>query len=292
MALKRRLMGVLVIKGGLTVQSFGFARHLPVGDPAIAVEHLDRWGIDEIVLLDTEATTEGRRPRFETVARCAARCRVPLAVGGGIRDLRDMELLVRSGADKVVLNTALLECPGLLTEGARRFGRQCMVASVDVREPAGGSRDYEAYLRGGKHPAGYSARDLARHAQLEGAGEILLTGIDRDGARTGYDLDLIAHVRPEVEVPLIACGGAGHPRHFAEALAAGADAVAAANLFHHTEQSAVTFKRYLNDERPVMRLDTHATYAGAAFDAAGRVTKRDDDYLEALRFEYTPEERI
>ena len=183
---------MLLIKEGIVVQSINFKQYLPVGVPTIAVEYLDRWGIDEIVLLDIDATPESRRPKYEKVVEYAKHCQVPLAVGGGITDLSDIENLILSGADKVVINTAVVENPDLIHQGARLFGDQCMVVAIDVRRLGG--RRYEAFTHSGTRPTGYDPFQLAKTAEDRGAGEIFLNSIDRDGSRKGYDLELIENM--------------------------------------------------------------------------------------------------
>ncbi|TYT76299.1 imidazole glycerol phosphate synthase subunit HisF [Desulfobotulus mexicanus] len=287
--LKKRLIGVLVVKNGLVVQSIGFRHYLPVGRPTVAVEYLNRWGIDEILLVDISATAEGRSPDCAMIAELAPFCLVPLAAGGGVHNLKDMEKLIRSGADKVVLQSALFREPDLLREGARHFGRQCMVVSIDARQKNDGS--YET-LSTGLLPTGHTPADLARMAEDRGAGEIFINSVDRDGSQKGYDAELISQVCKAVSVPVIACGGAGHAKDFVTPFLCGAAAAAAANYFHFTEHSVILAKRFLHGQSLPIRLDSHASYEGASFDEKGRLAKKEDRFLEKLRFEYIPEEII
>jgi len=288
--LKTRIIGVLVVKDDIVVQSINFRHYLPVGVPSIAVEYLNRWGIDEIVLLDVHATPENRRPRFEKIAEYSRHGHVPFAVGGGITDIHDIERIIRSGADKVVLNTAAVSAPSLITEGAHRFGNQCIVVSIDARRV--GHDRYEVFAHSGRRPTGYSPDEFARIAEQHGAGEILLTSIDRDGSKQGYDLDLAKLVVNAVRIPVIVCGGVGRPEHLLEGIRFGASAVAAANFFHYTEHSVAVVKRFLQAKGAEVRLDTLVTYDGFEFDGDGRAAKADDAVLEKLRFEYIPEEVI
>ena len=287
--LKRRIIGVLVVQDGIVVQSIKFRQYLPVGRPTVAVEYLNRWGIDEIVLLDISATLAARRPDFQLIEEVAPCCQVPLAVGGGITTVDDIESIIRLGADKIVLNTAAVAEPGLIQEGARRFGSQCVVVSIDARLKSGGG--YEAVTTG-LRPTGHDPVTLARLAENEGAGEILINSVDRDGTKLGFDVDLISQVSAAVGIPVIAVGGAGHPQDFVMPLAHGAGAVAAANFFHFTEHSAIMAKRFLQRLGADVRLDSYASYEAAAFDFTGRLDKQDDAILEKLRFEYIPEEVI
>ena len=288
--LKTRIIAVLVVRQGIVVQSIGFARYLPVGVPAIAVEYLNRWGIDEIILVDIDATRRGRGPDHAMIERCAVECHVPLTCGGGIRTLEDIESLVRSGADKVAINAAAVLSPNLISQGAGLFGNQCIVVSIDARKID--DRRYEAFIHSGTQSTGKSPIDIAKMAEQMGAGEILLNSIDRDGSGRGYDPELIGQVMKAVKIPVIACGGVGHPGHLLEGMKLGVHAVAAANFFHYSEHSVITAKRVLQAAGMPVRLDSHADYAGADFDESGRIRKRPDEVLEKQRFEYIPEEVI
>lgn len=288
--LKTRVIGVVVVRNGIAVQSVGFRRYLPIGSPEIAINYLDRWGIDEIMVLDTTATAEERSPAAERVRSYAQECQVPLTVGGGVRDVEAVTRSIQAGADKVVVNSALVTRPDLVTEVAGLFGTQCIVASIDARREADGR--YVAYTHGGTRSTGLAAADLARRAEALGAGELVINSIDRDGAKTGYELDLLRSVAGAVGIPVIACGGAGHPEHFRDAMRCGVSAVAAANFFHFTEHSVIVAKQYLKSTGEAVRVDSYAKYDSFAFDAAGRAAKLPDERLEALRFHYIPEEKI
>ena len=278
------------MKDGVTVQSIGFRKYLPVGRPEIAVEYLDRWGVDEIVLTHIDGTRRGEALGADLVRSYARRCQVPLTVGGGIAAVDDVTRIIQAGADKVVINTAAALNPALVEEAARRFGAQCIVASIDARrQPDGG---YAAFTHGGTRPAPAGVRDLARRLELAGAGEILINSIDRDGSREGYDLDLLRSTVRAVSIPVIGCGGAGYPDHMRDAIRTGVGAVAAANMLHFVEHSVILIKRYLLDNGEGVRLDSYADYRGARLDDDGRLAKRDDAALETLRFRYIPEEVI
>src|SRR3989338_1647481 len=288
--LKTRIVGVLIVKGGIVVQSINFRRYLPVGIPGIAVEYLNNWGIDEIVLLDIDATPERRRPRYDKIIEYSKYCHVPFAVGGGITDISDIEKLIRSGADKVVINTAAVNGPSLITQGARLFGNQCIVVSIDVRRIKSGR--YEVFTHSGTEPTGYSPRDFAKIVEQHGAGEILLTSIDRDGCKQGYDLDMVKQVVNAVNIPIIVCGGVGEPKHFCEAMDLNVSAVAAGNFFHYIEHSVILAKNFVKSAGFDVRLDTYTTYEDFKFDEGGRAKVDDDPILDKLRFEYIPEEVI
>lgn len=279
--LKRRIVATLVVKGGIVVQSMGFGRYLPVGRPAIAVEFLNQWGIDEIVLLDIDATRDGRPPDFAMVRSASARCHVPLTVGGGIRSVDHVGELLHCGADKVAFNQAALIQPDLLGETARVFGDQCVVASIDALRTESGHRVYD-YRR--RRTLDDAPGELATRLQNIGVGEILINSVDRDGSYRGFDLDLIEGVCAAVTVPVICCGGAGNARHFVEVFqVTRTSAAAAGNFFHFSEHSVTTVKAQVTREVPV-RHETHADYLGSRFDPDGRLLKKDDEELEHMLF--------
>jgi cyclase len=288
--LKTRIIGVIIIRDGIAVQSIGFKQYLPIGIPEISIEYLNRWGIDEIVLLDIDATKKHRRPDYRKVQQYSRHCQVPLAVGGGITRIEDIEQIIHSGADKVVINAEAVKNPDIIQKGARLFGSQCMVVSIDARRDECGN--YEVFTHSGTRPTGISPVEMARIAERKDAGEILLTSIDQDGSKQGYDLDLIRSVAEEVSIPVIACGGAGHPEHMKAVIEIPVSAVAAANFFHYHEHSVITNKRYLKDRSSHVRLDSYVTYQDFRFGSDGRPLKIDDNVLEKLRFVYIPEEQI
>lgn len=281
--LKRRLIACLVMKNGIIVQSINFRRYLPVGSPEVAVEFLNQWGIDEIILLDIDATKEKRGPAFERVRSAAARAFVPLTVGGGIRNIDDVRELIHSGADKVCLNSAALTDVNIIREVAKIFGQQCIVVSVDCQVARPGEYSVYRHLTGNSGPWGLI--DYLRSIEDAGAGEIFLNSVDRDGAKQGYDIALLQKITETVSIPVIACGGVGDPEHFVEALSkTDVSAVAAGNFFHFTEHSAITAKAFMEKHGNDVRLDTYATYRDFDFDPDGRISKRDDSYLDELRF--------
>lgn len=288
--LKPRLVAALIIRGGIVVQSLGFRAYRPIGRPQIVIDYLNRFGIDEIVMLDIDASAAGKGPDLDSITRASAKCFVPLAAGGGIRSVADMTRAIRCGADKVAINTAALGDPGLIEQGAAVFGSQCIVVSMDVKRHPDGA--LEVYRHGGREPAGRSPIDWSREAARRGAGEIFINSVDRDGARQGYDLDLIRRVAEAVDIPVIACGGAGHPRHIREVIDAGASAAAAGNMLHFTEHSVITAKAYLKAADVDVRLDSYANYSHFGFDPAGRIEKQDESYLDHQRFVHYPKEVI
>lgn len=278
--LKHRVIALLLIREGLCVQSLGFCRYRPLGRPEIAIEHLNAWGADEILCLRIDQAG-GRADSLDQIAGYASRCQAPLAVGGGIGDMERVARAISTGADKVVINTALVTAPHVVEEAARRYGSQSVVASIDCRLEGGVHR---AWIRGGREPAGLTARELARRAEDLGAGELILTSIERDGSGTGYDLDLLSEVAAVSRLPIIAAGGAGRPDHLEAALAAGAQAVAVGNMLHFTEHALTLAKRHLADRGIPVRLDSPFRYDGARLDPRGRLLRRDEQELSRLRF--------
>lgn len=240
--LARRVIPCLDVSAGRVVKGVRFRDLVDQGDPAESALRYAEQGADEIVFLDIGAAPEARDTDVEWVRRTAERVFIPLTVGGGVRSEADARRLLRSGADKVGVNSAAVERPDLVEELARRFGSQCVVLSVDARRTAGG---WEVVTKGGRYATGLDALAWIREGVERGAGEILLTSIDRDGTQDGYDLDLIAEVADAVPVPVIASGGAGEPGHLARALEAGAAAVLAASIFHQGTYTVGEVKRVL-----------------------------------------------
>ncbi|MEK6938035.1 MAG: imidazole glycerol phosphate synthase cyclase subunit [Nanoarchaeota archaeon] len=293
--LKKRIVACLNIKNGIVVQSLSFNKYLPIGKPAIAIEFLNSWGIDEIILLDMDATPQKRKPNFELINLLSKKCFVPLTVGGGITTVEDVKQLVQSGADKVSINTAAVTNPVLISEASKIFGNQCIAVSIDAKKinRSDGISSYEVFLNSGKQATGLDPIELAKKVESLGAGEILINSIDKDGSKEGYDLELIKAVSNAVSIPVIACGGVGCPQHLLEGIALGkASAVAAGNFFHFTEHSPIVAKSYLRRKGINVRLDTYANYLWSEFDKLGRIAKYSEGHLSEIRFEYFPKETI
>jgi imidazole glycerol-phosphate synthase subunit HisF len=246
-------MPTLLHKDVGLVKGVSFDSWRRVGSAMQAVKVYNMREVDELVFLDITATREAREPDYELVDDLADECFMPLTVGGGVRSVEHFERLLKVGADKVAVNTAVVERPELITEAAGTFGSQCVVVSIDARRSSDGA--LEVLTRSGTAPTGRDPVELAIEAQERGAGEILLTSVDRDGAMLGYDIDLIRAVAMRVTIPVIASGGAGEYQHMAEALLnAGASAVAAASMFHFTEQTPLEAKHYLRDRGIAVRV--------------------------------------
>lgn len=250
----KRIIPCLDVKNGRVVKGVNFVNLRDAGDPVECAVEYDKKGADELVLLDISATNEGRGTMIDIVSRVANSIFIPFTVGGGIRTTEDFKELLRAGADKISVNSAAVRNPDLISEAAYKFGSQCVVCAIDAKRREQGS--WEVYLNGGRLPTGIDAVTWAQEAVSRGAGEILLTSMDCDGKKTGYDLELTRAVSERVGVPVIASGGAGALEHFYDALTVGkADAVLAASLFHFNEIPIETLKAYLSERgipvRPV-----------------------------------------
>ena len=244
--LKVRLIPSLLLLNGRCVKGVRFADFRDVGHPITAARVYDAQGADELLFLDITASVENRSTLFEVVARAAEECFMPLTAGGGVRSLGDIRTLLRCGADKVSINTAAVERPAFIREAAETFGRQCIMVSIDCRRRADGR--YEVVTRRGQEATGRDPLAWAQEAEAHGAGEILLTALDREGTRQGYDVELTRAVAKGVRVPVIAAGGAGSLQHLVDGVAAGgASAVSAASLFHFTDQSVIKAKAYMRN---------------------------------------------
>ncbi len=252
MTLTRRVIACLDVTRGRVVKGVGFVDLRDVGDPVELAERYERDGADEIVFLDISASADARDTLLDLAERTAARLFIPLTIGGGVRTADDVGRALRAGADKVSINSAAVERPAILTESADRFGSQCVVASIDAKRSGDGR--WQVYVRGGRQPTGLDALEWATECVERGAGEILLTSIDRDGARSGYDIELTSMVSSAVTVPVIASGGAGAPRDVVDVLAvSGADAALVAGILHDGVASLRDIKRALTDAGVAVR---------------------------------------
>lgn len=251
--LKARVIPTLLYKDFGLVKGIGFDSRRAVGSAMQAIKVYEMRGVDELVFFDVTATAQGRHPDHELIDELADECFMPLTVGGGVSTIDDVYRLLQVGADKVCLGTAIVERPDLVDDAASRFGAQCIVVSIDTRPRADGSP--EVYSRCGSMATGRDPVDLARELEGRGAGEILIQAVDRDGTMTGYDLDTIRAVSRAVSVPVVASGGAGTYEHMRQAFTDGeASAVAAASMFHFTEQTPREAKEYLGSHGiPVRR---------------------------------------
>ena len=243
--LAKRIIPCLDVKDGRVVKGVRFEGLRDKGDPAEQARRYDEAGADEITLLDITATHEGRKAMLDVVARAAEQTFTPLTVGGGVKEEADVEALLAVGADKVTMNSAAVTDHSLVRRCADRWGTQAIVVAIDAKRFEGNVTDWEVVTRGGRNRTGISVRAWAEKAAELGAGEILLTSMDRDGTHDGYDLDLLRAVTGVVSVPVVASGGAGNLAHLAEAIEAGASAVLAASIFHDGTHSVKDAKAYL-----------------------------------------------
>ncbi|MCC7207229.1 MAG: imidazole glycerol phosphate synthase subunit HisF [Anaerolineae bacterium] len=241
--LAKRIIPCLDVKDGRVVKGINFVALRDAGDPVEQAAIYDREGADELVFLDITASHEGRDTMLDMVRRVADSIFIPFCVGGGLRTVDDIRATLLAGADKISLNSSAVRTPDLIREGARRFGSQCIVVAIDPRRVDG---RWEVHINGGRIRTGLEAVEWAKRVESLGAGEILLTSMDRDGTRAGYDLELTRAVAEAVSIPVIASGGAGAPEHFHDALTVGkADAALAASLFHYKALRVGELKDYL-----------------------------------------------
>ncbi|CCY66634.1 imidazoleglycerol phosphate synthase cyclase subunit [Clostridium sp. CAG:678] len=249
----KRIIPCLDVKNGRVVKGVSFVDLRDAGDPVECAAAYDKAGADELVLLDITATHEGRGTMIDIVERVAKTVFIPFTVGGGIRTTEDFKELLRAGADKISVNSAAVRNPELLNEAAEKFGSQCVVCAIDAKRRKTGG--WEVYLNGGRIPTGIDAVEWAKEAYARGAGEILLTSMDCDGQKNGYDIELTHAVSTSVGIPVIASGGAGRKEHFYDAFTKGAaDAVLAASLFHFNELPIPELKKYLREKGISVRM--------------------------------------
>lgn len=287
--LKKRLVACLLIHNGIIVQSIGFSKYLPVGVPKIAVEFLNYWGIDEIVLIDMDASKEQRDPNYKIIKELSSKCRVPLTVGGGINNIEQIKYLMDCGADKISINNIAFDKPELITEAAKIYGNQCVVVSVDAIKM---ESDFFVYRYINKSISDLNAVMWCQRVEQLGAGEVFLTSVDRDGKYSGFELDLMKDVSDKLKIPVIASGGAGDAQHFVELFKkTSVSAASAANMLHFSEHAVNTLKAGIEKEINI-RLDTTASYRDAKFYPRNRIQKKDEKFLEELLYVKIEKEEI
>lgn len=249
--LKNRIIPCLDVKNGRVVKGVNFENLIDAGDPVAQAKFYYEEGADELCFLDIAATAENRSTTLEMVKKIAQVCFIPFTVGGGISTLEDFSNLLKCGADKVSINSAAIKTPELITQASKKFGAQAVVVAIDAKKNLSGS--YEIFTHGGKKPTGIDAIEWAKKVEALGAGEILLTSMDRDGTKAGYDLELIQKITSQVSIPVIASGGVGNLEHLAEGLNSGASAVLAASIFHFKNYSIKQAKEFLAERNILIR---------------------------------------
>ncbi|MCJ7744768.1 MAG: imidazole glycerol phosphate synthase subunit HisF [Actinobacteria bacterium] len=251
--LAKRIIPCLDVEGGRVVKGIHFVDLRDAGDPVELAAFYDREGADELVFLDITASHEGRDTKVELAARTGEKVFIPYTIGGGIGSLEDIRNILKAGADKVSINTAAVNDPPLITRAAERFGSQCVVVAIDGR--SGGDGNWEVYTHGGRKPTGIDVLEWASKVESLGAGEIMLTSMDRDGTKLGYDIPLTKAVCDSVSIPVIASGGAGNLEHLVEVIEqTGCDAVLAASIFHYREHAILEAKQFLASRGIEVRL--------------------------------------
>jgi cyclase len=249
--LKKRIIPCLDVKNGRVVKGVNFENLIDAGDPVSQAKFYFEQGADELCFLDIAATKENRGVMLEMVKKVAKVCFIPFTVGGGISCVDDFSNLLNCGADKISINSAAIRNPDLITQAAKKFGSQCVVVAIDAKKTT--KKNYEIFTHGGSKETGIDAITWAKKAQELGAGELLLTSMDRDGTKAGYDLELVKKITESVSIPVIASGGVGNLQDLADGLNAGADAVLAASIFHFKTHSIKEAKEFLSQKNIAIR---------------------------------------
>ena len=279
--LKKRIAACLVIRNGIVVQSIRFSSYLPVGRPEIAAEFLNNWGIDEIIVLDINASAEKKEPNYELINKIASHCQVPLTIGGGISKIEHIDKLLANGADKISINQTARINTSFIGTAAKKFGNQCIVVSIDAIKL---NENYFVYDHVNKKATNIAVIEFIKKAENEGAGEILINSVINDGLRAGFDKQLINDVCNEVSIPIIAIGGAKNGGDIYDLLkTTNVSCAAAANYFHFFEHSVIITKAESARDLPI-RLDTAGKYPDHKLNVDRRLEKMSDKYLEELLF--------
>lgn len=253
--LKKRIIPCLDVKNARVVKGVNFVNLRDAGDPAEQAHYYSQQGADEITFLDITATSDNRESMYDVIEMTAKKCFVPLTVGGGVRTVNDIDRFLRIGADKVSMNSSAIKNPDLISEGAQKFGKQCIVVAIDARyNPK--TNSWDVFTHGGRKNSGLNAIEWAKEAELRGAGEILLTSMDQDGTKNGFDIKLTKKISNILKIPVIASGGVGSLKHLEEGIIDGcASAVLAASIFHFGEITIPEVKKYLHSRGIPVRLD-------------------------------------
>jgi len=249
--LKNRIIPCLDVKNGRVVKGINFVDLKDAGDPVEQAKIYSDGGADEICFLDITASNENRETIYEVVERTSKKCFVPLTVGGGVRSVEDINKLLNCGADKVSINTAAAQNPEIIIESSKKFGSQCIVVAIDAKK---NDDKWEVFTHGGRNNTKMNAIDFAKKIEDSGAGELLVTSMDRDGTQVGYDIDLISKISSKVNIPVIASGGVGNLDHLVDGIKSGASAVLAASIFHYGKHSVKDAKEYLDSKGIPVRI--------------------------------------
>jgi cyclase len=250
--LKNRIIPCLDVKNGRVVKGINFVDLVDAGDPVEQAKIYDEQGADELCFLDITASNENRNIILDTVKKTAEKCFVPLTVGGGVRTLEDIRNLLLAGADKVSINTAAIQNPEVIVDSSKKFGSQCIVVAIDAKK---NGDKWEIFTHGGRNNTGFDAIKFAKKMEESGAGELLVTSMDRDGTQVGYDIDLMSKISSKVNIPVIASGGVGNLDHLVDGIKLGnASAVLAASIFHYGKYSVKEAKEYLNSKGIPVRI--------------------------------------
>jgi len=249
--LKNRIIPCLDVKNGRVVKGINFVDLKDAGDPVEQAKIYSDGGADEICFLDITASNENRETIYEVVERTSKKCFVPLTVGGGVRSVEDINKLLNCGADKVSINSAAVQNPEVIIEGSKKFGSQCIVVAIDAKK---NDDKWEVFTHGGRNNTKMNAIDFAKKIEDSGAGELLVTSMDRDGTQVGYDIDLISKISSKVNIPVIASGGVGNLDHLVDGIKSGASAVLAASIFHYGKHSVKDAKEYLDSKGIPVRI--------------------------------------
>ena len=267
--LKSRLIATLIIKDGMVVQSYNFERYLPIGKPKFSIEFLSRWDVDEIIILDIDASINQKEPDYKMIELISHNTFIPLTVGGGITSPKVAKKVIDSGADKVTANTHVLKSPELISDIAYSLGSQAIVVSIDAKKIK--NNQYEVFSFSKVKPIYKDVILWSKKCEELGAGEIFLNSVDNDGMRIGYDNELLFNVSSNLSIPLIACGGVGSFSDFSEGtILGGASAVSASNIFHHIEHSSIIAKANLMQKHQNIRMEINPSYNEFWFDESGR----------------------
>jgi len=288
--LKKRVIACLCIRDNIVVQSIQFKKYLPIGKPSIAVEFLNQWGIDEIIILDISAAKNSLYVSDKMIKEVSAKCHVPLTVGGGLKTLEQVEHLVHAGADKIAVNNEFLVNPAFVETMAHKYGNQFVIVSIDSKKNSEGKDIVFDYTK--NEFTDYTPGEFAKKAEDFGAGEILINSIDNDGTYSGYDYNLINSICDAVNIPIICLGGAKNSEDFINVFTqTNVSAAAAANFFHFSEHSVNITKSDISKTIPV-RLETHANYSSNPLDESKRLNKKSENFLEHLLYVKIAEEII